>query len=64
MIRDVLLDKCDLSVLISADRDLIPPIDFIKEYKPNHKIFVYFPPNCFSFDLRQKATNNIRLEKS
>lgn len=62
MIRDVVLDKCDLSVLISADSDLIPPIDFIKEYKPNHKIFVYFPPNRFSFDLRQKTTNYIRLE--
>ncbi|MGQ9799269.1 MAG: NYN domain-containing protein [Ignavibacterium sp.] len=62
MIRDVVLDKCDLSVLISADSDLIPPIDFIKEIKPSHKIFVYFPPNRFSYDLKQKATNYIRLE--
>lgn len=62
MIRDVVLEKCDLSVLISADSDLIPPIDFIKEIKPNNKIFVYYPPNRFSYDLKQKATNYILLE--
>lgn len=62
MIRDVVLDECDISILISADSDLIPPIDFIKEIKPKHKIFVYFPPARFSYDLRQKATNFISLE--
>lgn len=62
MIRDIVLGKCDISILISADSDLIPPIDFIREIKPNHKIFVYFPPNRFSYDLKQKATNYILLE--
>ncbi|MDZ7625654.1 MAG: NYN domain-containing protein [Ignavibacteriaceae bacterium] len=62
MIRDIVLDECDISILISADSDLIPPIDFIKEIKPKHKIFVYFPPARFSYDLRQKATNFISLE--
>ncbi len=61
MIRDVVLDQCDTSVLISADSDLIPPIDFINEIKPTHKIFVYFPPARFSYDLKQKATNYISL---
>ena len=63
MIRDVIYDKCDISILISADSDLIPPIDFIREYKPNHKIFVYFPPNRHSFDLKNKANKAISLEK-
>uniref|UniRef100_A0A7V2ZMR5 NYN domain-containing protein n=1 Tax=Ignavibacterium album TaxID=591197 RepID=A0A7V2ZMR5_9BACT len=62
MIRDVVLEKCDISILISADSDLIPPIDFIREIKPNHKIFVYFPPSRFSYDLKQKSTNYILLE--
>ncbi|MFZ2322804.1 MAG: NYN domain-containing protein [Ignavibacteriaceae bacterium] len=62
MIRDVVLDECDVTVLISADSDLIPPIDFINEIKPKHKIFVYFPPSRFSYDLKQKATNYISLD--
>jgi len=62
MIRDVVLGNCDISILVSADSDLIPPIDFIREIKPNHKIFVYFPPNRFSYDLKQKSTNYILLE--
>lgn len=61
MIRDVALNQCDVSVLISADSDLIPPIDFINEIKPTHKIFIYFPPARFSYDLKQKATNYISL---
>jgi uncharacterized LabA/DUF88 family protein len=62
MIRDIVLDQCDISVLISADSDLIPPINFINELKPKHKIFVYFPPSRFSYDLKQKASNVISLE--
>ena len=62
MIRDVVLNRCDISILISADSDLIPPINFINEYKPQHKILIYFPPNRFSYDLKNKASNVIKLE--
>ncbi len=62
MIRDVVLDKCDVSILVSADSDLIPPIEFIREFKPHHKVFVYFPPARFSFDLKQKANSSLSLQ--
>lgn len=62
MIRDVVLDKCDTSILVSADSDLTPPIDFLREYKPKHRIYVYFPPNRFSYDLKQKANSFIHLQ--
>ena len=62
MIRDVVLEKCDISILVTADSDLVPPIDFIREYKPKHKIFTYFPPTHFSYDLKKKANNIISLE--
>jgi len=62
MIRDVVLDKCDVTVLVCADGDLTPPIDVIREIKPNHKIFTYFPPNTNSLDLRRK-TKFILLER-
>lgn len=62
MIGNVVLGKCDVSVLISADSDLIPPINFINEYDPTHKIFVYFPPNRFSNDLKNKAHSTLFLK--
>lgn len=62
MIADVVNDRCDISILVSADSDLIPPIDFIKEYKPTHKILVYFPPHRFSNDLESLATATKKLQ--
>jgi uncharacterized LabA/DUF88 family protein len=62
MINDVVLDRCDITILVSADSDIIPPINFIKEFKPLHKIFVYFPPNRFSYDLKGKAHRDVKLE--
>lgn len=62
MIRDVVLNKCDGSILVSADSDLTPAIDFIREFKPEHKIFIYFPPVRFSFDLKQRANSYIHLQ--
>ena len=62
MIRNTVLGRTHISVLVSADSDLIPPINFIREYSPQHKIFVYFPPNRFSFDLKNKANITLKLE--
>jgi uncharacterized LabA/DUF88 family protein len=53
MLADVYQQKCDLSVLISADSDLVPPIERIRELKSAHKIITCFPPNRFSFDLKK-----------
>jgi len=63
MIRDVVNDNCDATILVSADSDLIPPIDFIREFNPNHKIFIYFPPNRFSYDLKGKSDSYVNLER-
>jgi len=63
MIRDVVLDKCDVTFLICADGDLTPPLDVIKELNPNHKLIVFFPPQTFSYDLRNKANKFVLLER-
>ena len=63
MIADVVSNKCDISILVSADSDLIPPIEFIRSFKPSHKIFVYFPPKRFSYDLRNKCDQFVLLER-
>ena len=60
MLADVYQKRCDLSVLISADSDLVPPIERIKEISPTHKIIVCFPPNRNSANLR-KWSNGVKI---
>ena len=59
MLTDVFNKRCDVTMIISADSDLIPAIERIKEINPNHKIIVCFPPNRHSFNL-QKWSNGIK----
>lgn len=44
MINDVFNKRCDITIIVSADSDMIPSIEIIREIDPKHKIFVYFPP--------------------
>jgi len=59
MLTDVYNEKCDLTLLISADSDLVPPIERIKEINPMHKIITCFPPNRISYNLK-KWSNGTR----
>ena len=51
MLGDCFNNETDIVVLVSADTDLIPPIDFILNNFPDKKVKVYFPPTNFSFDI-------------
>jgi len=51
--------KCDVTMLISADSDLVPTIERIKEIAPTHKIIVCFPPDRYSSNL-QKWSNGVK----
>lgn len=62
MVKDVVQDKCDISILISADSDLVPPIEFIREFNPKHKIITYFPPKRFSNNLIQLSNKIVKLD--
>lgn len=64
IISDVVSKKCDITIIVSADSDLIPPIEFVREFKPTHKIFVYFPPKRFSSNLNSLADGTKKLEGS
>ena len=57
------LKKADISVLISADSDLIPPLYLIRELSVEHKVFCYFPPKRHSADLQNLADAVINLER-
>jgi len=68
MLGDCSTNNVDTLVLVSADSDLIPPLQFIKEHYPEKKIRVYFPPDLSSGALSalMRAENKkvIRLGKS
>jgi hypothetical protein len=51
LIGDCALNITDNLVLISADSDLVPPVEFIKSNFSDKRIKVYFPPKCSSADL-------------
>lgn len=66
MMGDCFKNETDVVILVSADTDLIPPIDFILNHFPEKRVKVYFPPANHSFDInsymRAHRSNVIRLE--
>lgn len=58
MIADCVLDATDTIVLVSADSDLVPPLEFIQKQYPEKRIKVYFPPSNFSCDLKDNLTHH------
>lgn len=54
MIEDCLNKKTDVVALVSADSDLIPPMDMIRRNFRLIKIKVYFPPSNGSHDVKDK----------
>ena len=68
MMGDCFNDQTDIVVLVSADTDLIPPIDFILNNFPDKKVKVYFPPTNHSFDIsgymKAHKSNIVRMESN
>ena len=68
MMGDCGLNNVDTIVLVSADSDLIPPLEFILENFPEKKIRVYFPPDNSSGALRdfmrERNSRVVRLQYS
>ncbi|MBQ9539417.1 MAG: NYN domain-containing protein, partial [Treponema sp.] len=52
MQEDCIKDKTDTLVLVSADSDLIPPLESISRNFPKKSIKVYFPPSRYSRDIK------------
>lgn len=58
MMGDCSLNATDVLVLVSADSDLAPPIEFIQKHYPDKTVRVYFPPNSFCNDLNYNMIRN------
>ena len=68
MVGDCALNNVDAIVLVSADSDLLAPLQFITLHYPHIKIKIYFPPGNNSSALTDFARKNkiklVRLENS
>lgn len=49
IVADAYQRNCDISVVVSADSDMIPAIELAVEAR--QQVFVYFPPNQYSSNL-------------
>lgn len=58
MIEDCLTNTTDTIALVSADSDLVPPLELIQKLYPNISIKVYFPPSNYSNDLKDNLIHH------
>ena len=68
LLGDCAINSVDTLVLVSADSDFIPPLEFIRDNHPEKKLKVFFPPNNYSGAIvdfmRSIRSKLIRLEKN
>lgn len=62
MIGDCIKKNVDSVALISADTDLIPPLEFIFDNCPDVKMKIYFPPSNSSRGIKDFAFGKNRIK--
>ena len=63
MLVDVFKKRCDITIIVSADSDMIPSVEIIKNFDNAHPVYAFLPPNQRSFALAAKCDNVIPLGK-
>lgn len=61
LLHDAMRDAFDTAIVITADRDLLGPIDTVLLSYLGKRVVVAFPPNRHSEQLRHQATAAFRL---
>jgi len=61
LLRDAFLNRFDTALIVSADADLQPPINIIKEEFPQKKVVSAFPPDRDSYHLRNIVDAYFRI---
>ncbi len=59
MIGDCARDYSDVLVLVSADSDMVPPVEYIQGNFLDKKVKVYFPPDRSSADLLRVSNRRV-----
>jgi uncharacterized LabA/DUF88 family protein len=62
MLSDAFEDQFDVALLISADSDLVGPVEKIRRLFPNKRIVVVFPPARHSNALKNVAHACLHLD--
>jgi uncharacterized LabA/DUF88 family protein len=63
LLRDTFKNTYDTAILISADADLVPPVEVVKQDFPGKSIVLWFPPRRECHPLRQIADAHYRIGK-
>lgn len=61
LLTDAFLGRYDSAIIISADADLVPPIQAVKSHFPEKRIVVAFPPRRKSYHLARAADATIDI---
>lgn len=61
LLQDAFLDAFDMAILVSADSDLIAPIEAVKKLFPHKRVIVACPPGRFSHHLCHAATAHFQI---
>jgi uncharacterized LabA/DUF88 family protein len=64
MLKDAYENLFDTAYLISADSDLVPPIEVVRAMNPSKRVIVFFPPQRFSQELKETADAQFFLKFS
>src|SRR6185436_4318961 len=64
MLGDCAFDKTDLLVLITADSDLVPPVEYIIKNFPAKRVKIFFPPCRKSTDLMKLVDKVVFLDSN
>jgi len=64
MLKDAYENLFDTAYLISADSDLVPPVEVIRSMTPSKRVIVVFPPNRFSLELKNAASTQLFISGS
>lgn len=59
IVADALKKECDISIIVSADSDMIPALEIAQE--AGNRVYVYFPPNQNSSVLAQLGDGKPRF---
>lgn len=63
MLVDVFQKRCDVTVVVSADSDMIPSVEAIKNFAPTHPVIAFIPPTQHSYALVGNCDKAVFLEQ-
>jgi uncharacterized LabA/DUF88 family protein len=64
LLTDAFQDNFDTALLISADSDLVPPVQSVRSIFPSKRVVIAFPPLRSSVDLKRVANAWLNIHES